>query len=75
MQNATDISTKTLMPVFNASGCVGHILRMAVTPMIVRSGYSKPPRSEERVEGEDARRLREREAARKYFSMRLSRRR
>ena len=29
MKNATDISTKTLMPVFDASGCVGHILRTA----------------------------------------------
>jgi len=29
MQNATDISTNTLTPVFDASGCVGHILRTA----------------------------------------------
>jgi hypothetical protein len=26
MEKATDISTKPLMPVFNTSGCVGHIL-------------------------------------------------
>jgi hypothetical protein len=29
MRLATDISTKTLTPVFNTSGCVGHILRTA----------------------------------------------
>jgi hypothetical protein len=29
MQNANEISTKTLMPVFNVSGCVGHILKTA----------------------------------------------
>jgi hypothetical protein len=29
MQSADEISTKTLMPVFNVSGCVGHILKTA----------------------------------------------
>jgi len=29
MEKATDISTKTLMPVFDVSGCVGQILRAA----------------------------------------------
>jgi hypothetical protein len=29
MEKATDISTKTLMPVFDVSGCCGHILRTA----------------------------------------------
>ena len=29
MNEANEISTKTLMPVFNVSGCVGHILKTA----------------------------------------------
>jgi hypothetical protein len=29
MEKATEIPTKTLMPVFGVSGCVGHILRTA----------------------------------------------
>lgn len=29
MKNANEISTKTLMPVFNQTGCCGHILRTA----------------------------------------------
>ena len=29
MNEANEISTKTLMPVFNVSGCCGHLLRTA----------------------------------------------
>lgn len=29
MQSTTEISTKTLMPVFDTTGCCGHLLRSA----------------------------------------------